>query len=719
MRTQKTYTLIFSIACVLIIQTFAAPASAAKWSEYYREGQLASQAKNWEKAVEYFQKAIKEEPEPSARKKSGMKKINYFPYFNLGIAYIGAGDIQAAHDACAQSLAKGAAPRKNVDQCLAVTTKYLSSLKGSRSPEVIDSTPSIEVTTELPSRIREHTFDIKGVAKSAQGIQQLKLSVTNLGITAVSTFGMRQGKQENFWITIPIDFGENDILLEAIDTAGQSGKQQFTVVRERSGSPEEPQTAQTLASPLPEIPLPTPEPEMPPPARPTATPRPPEPTQAVAANTPPEITVVSEIPAETTAEIFTLQGIASDSDGVEDVLISLSQVGSKGLQFTTSKEEKRFDGGLRYDFEEELKLKPGKNQILIEAFDTQGLKSQRLLEIVRSSPAPQSPGDTAQPASERPGNMYAVIIGIGEYEDQRLNLQYTVNDAKGLYNLLTDPAYGGVPKENIKLLLDEQATDRQIKGAIGKWLSRRAKEEDTVIIYYSGHGAPEGEETYWVTYNADIDDLYTTALNNNEIFDMLSRVRAKRMITFLDSCYSEATTKRKDRTRSAPIEIPWEKFSGEGRVTISASNGTQLSLELAEFEHGVFTYYLLEGLKGEADSNQDAVVEVDEIWDYVNNKVTERARLEGNPQTPVIQGSHSTGIPLTYNMTRIREVQQDKIKEGQQNKLAELFAQGEIEAEHFECALDMLDAGTANRWLEQLLAGTIKADTFNRFFKCE
>ena len=175
-------------------------------------------------------------------------------------------------------------------------------------------------------------------------------------------------------------------------------------------------------------------------------------------------------------------------------------------------------------------------------------------------------------------------------------------------------------------------------------VGKKAGEEDTVLIYYSGHGAPEGDETYWVTYDADIDDLYTTALNNNKISDMLNGVQAKRVITLLDSCYSAATVNRKDKTRSPPIEIPLEKFAGEGRVTISASNGKQLSLELKEYENGVFTYYLLEGLKGEADVDKDGFVDVGEIWDYVKYQVTDAARLAGNPQTPVIQGAVPPGF---------------------------------------------------------------------------
>jgi uncharacterized caspase-like protein len=243
--------------------------------------------------------------------------------------------------------------------------------------------------------------------------------------------------------------------------------------------------------------------------------------------------------------------------------------------------------------------------------------------------------------------VYAVIIGIGEYQDERLNLRFSTNDAQGLYNILTDSNYGGVPKENIQLLLNKDATDRNIKRALGKWLQQQVKEEDTVIIYYAGHGATEEGDSYWVTYDADIDYLYVTALNADDIADMLDRLPSKRVIIFLDACYSATTIYRKDQAGSRSSEIPWEKFSGKGQVIMSASDGKQLSLELDEYQHGVFTYYLLEGLKGKADENLDGIVELDEIWIYVKYQVTETARKAGNPQTPVFQGNFTAGIQLT------------------------------------------------------------------------
>lgn len=304
------------------------------------------------------------------------------------------------------------------------------------------------------------------------------------------------------------------------------------------------------------------------------------------------------------------------------------------------------------------------------------------------------------------GDVYAVIIGIGDYRDERIpDLRFTINDAQGLYDVLIDPNYRGLPKDYVKLLLNEQATHQNIKRALGTWLYRQAKKEDTVLIYYSGHGATEDGDTYWVTYNADIDDLFATALNNNDIAYMLSRIKSKRVITFLDSCYSAATVNRTDQTKNVAAEIPWKKFSGEGRVAISASNGKQLSLELVEYQHGVFTYYLLEGLRGQADKNLDGVVEVDEIWDYVKYQVTAVAQEAGNPQTPVLDGRVTAGIPLTLNMKVLK-----------QNRLTTLFAEGRIPADHFNRAYGMVSLGQSHPLLEGLLAGEISPEVFNDAF---
>ncbi|MBD3305697.1 hypothetical protein GF339_04900, partial [candidate division KSB3 bacterium] len=377
----------------------------------------------------------------------------------------------------------------------------------------------------------------------------------------------------------------------------------------------------------------------------------------------------------------------------------------------------------RDTFTATVNLDIGQNEITIEAIDTSGQSTQKVYTIRRNAVATASPPGSAPPkidALRRRGEVYAVIIGIGDYQDDRIpDLDFTVNDAQGMYAVLTDPNYGRVPKDHVKLLLNEEATDRNIKREIGRWLRRQAQREDTVIIYYSGHGAPEFQETYWVTYNANIDDLYTTALNNNDIAQMLANIESERVITFLDSCYSAATVQRQTRTRSVVTEIPWDKFTGKGRVAISASDGKQLSLELPEYQHGVFTYYLLEGLRGNADRNRDGVVEVEEIWDYLKYQVTETAQKAGNPQTPVFQGSITAGIPITFNVPFLQEQQQEQQITAKLAQLKDFFIQGKIEASQYNCAYKMLKAGESDIWIDSLLAGELDPEVFRESFQCE
>jgi uncharacterized caspase-like protein len=343
-------------------------------------------------------------------------------------------------------------------------------------------------------------------------------------------------------------------------------------------------------------------------------------------------------------------------------------------------------------------------------------------------------------------SVYAVIVGIGNYRDNRLNPLYAANDAQGLYDILIAPQYAGVSPDNMHVLLNEEATARNIKRAIGEWLVEHADTDDTVIIYYAGYGAAEGNNTYWVTYDADIGDLSSTALNKNDIADMLDLIRSRRMVMFVDDRYAEATGYRVERIdtgvptgdrrdkkagtiatersviyqrneKASSLAEMLENFNGTSRVVISASDDTQRSLESDEFQHGVFTYYLLEGLRGAADSNHDHVVEVEEIWDYVRPRVSETARSMGINQTPVMQGWLTAGIALTADLSG----QEDKLRQEKARKLAKLrsvFEAGQLSVEHFTCGSTMVESGQSDRYLDALLADDLPSDIFSQIFSC-
>ena len=270
---------------------------------------------------------------------------------------------------------------------------------------------------------------------------------------------------------------------------------------------------------------------------------------------------------------------------------------------------------------------------------------------------------------------YGVVIGIGKYKDESIPaLRYAREDAREIYNILTDPKYGDIPKENVKLLLDEQATIGEIRSAMGTYLARNAAEDDMVCVYFAGHGSPELDPTgkaddnmkkFIVPYDAKKDDLFGYGLSMDDIGEIFDRIKSKRVVFFIDSCYSGAAGGR-SISRSDIVaknitisEKFLEQLSGEGRIIITASKPDELSLETDELKHGIFTYYLAEGLKGKADLNEDGVVTVEELYRYMYKQVEEKARQLGGTQHPVKKGTIVGEIPLTQCETKeIRRIKE-------------------------------------------------------------
>ena len=291
------------------------------------------------------------------------------------------------------------------------------------------------------------------------------------------------------------------------------------------------------------------------------------------------------------------------------------------------------------------------------------------------------------------GRRYALLIGIGKYQDKRIpKLDYTAADAKAMYAVLTDPSHGRFAKERVKLLLDKDATATQIRRAF-TWLRRRARPQDMVIVYYSGHGAPEEGSTYWVPHDADIDDLEATSVSNAYITRQLGRIRSKRLITFLDSCYSSAIVEKQDKSKALFDQDFFKRFQGTGRVTLTASDGKELSLESQELGQGVFTHYLVQALKGKADTNSDGAVELEEVWAHVRRRVTDEAQRRGNRQRPKLIGNLSAGLLVSLNPGILPKFHE------RQRTLAKLLQAGRISGMEYEEAKKVLDGEGDMRFL--------------------
>ena len=310
-------------------------------------------------------------------------------------------------------------------------------------------------------------------------------------------------------------------------------------------------------------------------------------------------------------------------------------------------------------------LKEGANAIVLTATEAGGAVRQEVRTVIYDKPKPvaaAAPGAAVPPPPAVKIDSWAVIIGVGRYQSTDIpSLRYTVSDAESLYEILVGP--GGFRKEHVLLITDKTEktpTLRNIKWALGTFLARSAKKDDTVLIFFAGHGAPEidqrgverdGLAKYLIPSDADPDDLYSTALPMDEMQTIFGRVEAERMVVFLDACYSGAAGGRtfsSKKTRAGNLDDQFlERLTrSKGRAIITASRPSEVSIELPELGHGIFTYYLVQGLKGAADLNKDGIITVQELYEYVEQQVSVKSRSVGGNQHPVMKGEMEGALPL-------------------------------------------------------------------------
>jgi len=306
-------------------------------------------------------------------------------------------------------------------------------------------------------------------------------------------------------------------------------------------------------------------------------------------------------------------------------------------------------------------LREGANTIVLTAREPDGTIRQevRTMTLERSATAARPAPAPPEPAREQ----WAVIIGVGRYDSAGIPfLKYSVPDADAMYEVLT--AGAGFKKDHVFLLTDRaerKPTLRNIKYALGTLLARSARKDDTVIVYFAGHGAPEvdprgierdGLAKYLIPSDADPDDLYSTALPMDELQTIFGRIEAERVVMFLDACYSGAAGGRtfaSKKTRAGSVDdLFLERLTrAKGRAIITASRPAEVSIELPELGHGIFTYFLTEGLRGAADLNRDGIVSLDELYAYVEQQVSRKSRAVGGNQHPVMKGELEGVLPLT------------------------------------------------------------------------
>ena len=322
-----------------------------------------------------------------------------------------------------------------------------------------------------------------------------------------------------------------------------------------------------------------------------------------------------------------LHAVAVDDRGIIDFRVTLNSqpqklASTRGIRVSdadTPREKK-------LTITEKLPLAYGQNIIEVSATDTDGTTTKEIITITRD---------------KEHGDVWAAVIGINQYPNAR-PLKYAVNDALAFKRYLKN--YIELSEDHIFFLTEHNATKDNILSLLGTKLKRMASREDTVIIFYAGHGAvetdpsnPDGDgfEKYLLPYDADLNDLFATSISMDEVRKIFQRISAERLIFIADTCYSGASGGRTmvtSKTRANLSDSFYERISkGKGRVIISSCSANEISKEDDNLQHGVFSYHMLEGLKGSADQDGDGIITVSELFSYISRTVPDASAQDQHP----------------------------------------------------------------------------------------
>jgi hypothetical protein len=252
---------------------------------------------------------------------------------------------------------------------------------------------------------------------------------------------------------------------------------------------------------------------------------------------------------------------------------------------------------------------------------------------------------------QRP-HTYVLAIGVSTYRDPQIAARkYASLDAELISTYFQ--TVGGVPAANIRLLQDWKVLRSDIEDFILEWLPRRITSDSVVIVYFSGQAAvsPSGE-TYLIPY----DGKHNSTARLYPLKDLeagLARLKTKQTLFIFDGGVLSIGPAGAVKRRGPQ----WG--SGKGPVLhLIGTTGFRNGLEPVKLRHGLFTYYVLRGLKGEADANADGDVTLGELTAFVGKTVPAAAKQEFNQEQrpfmvpPILPSSKSAGLVLTKSASR-------------------------------------------------------------------
>ena len=274
-----------------------------------------------------------------------------------------------------------------------------------------------------------------------------------------------------------------------------------------------------------------------------------------------------------------------------------------------------------------VNLLPGRNSIELIGVNTNGIESR-----------PEKV-DVLYNIEKEETTCYVFSIGINQYKNPALNLNYAYSDAHSFSELIRKVGTGLYDRMEVHELYNEEATRANIMGVLDA-LSIRIKPGDVFYFYYAGHGTIVDDSFYFVpTENVRLyskDKLLKDGISAADLQEKFTKIKAVKQMVLMDACQSGGATELL-ATRGAMEEKAMAQLSRSAGIhVLSAAGSEQFATEYKEIGHGLFTYVLLEALNGKADgAPQDGVVTVYELKSYLDALVPEYSKKhKGQLQFP-------------------------------------------------------------------------------------
>ncbi len=257
-------------------------------------------------------------------------------------------------------------------------------------------------------------------------------------------------------------------------------------------------------------------------------------------------------------------------------------------------------------------------------------------------------------AAETPAKrQWAVLIGAGKYQHAS-RLPFIAKDVEQIADALTK--YGYCNRRDILSILDTSTknapTKKTIETQLPEWLAKVGK-DDHVLVFFSGHGFRDaGGKLYLAPVDCNPKDVAATGIPVQWLRTQVAGCKAKFKLVVLDACHAGTEKGEADSTGITAKELGESFRDLSGVVTLASSTGDEKSQIWFEKQQSLFSYWFVQGIKGNADEKGDGAVSVDELYNYVHRNVTETAQRHfPKSQTPVrIVRSGTSGVPTVIRL---------------------------------------------------------------------